>query len=787
MVRNQLLQVQTRRETLESAAAPASPLGALTSTSKSPSSRRLSGTVVFEDLIKQTSQVRTIAKMQAQQAQWAQLAEQLSRVTGRPVDQLALTQASEWRAHAEAKDMLERSKPLDMRIPGELWALSLRDAWETIVPISHPLNGLNAIKRIKKPTDEVLERIGVPSISPRPPLGAVGGSAADGEGEDGGGGLTARSGGHSTRRRSWMESDFFYKRKEQYRETLQRLAPHDPDLARLYVDAVPLEQRLLAASMLSVTLEDVETHLELSEPQAFAAHAAAKAEAMEKEAVEQAEAEEAAAAEAEAARAAAEAEASVAEAITGPDFRISSDHLLFNCLVGESSRCVLTATNSGTANVYFTWTKQPGLALPHQGKTAADAHFFMAQHTGVLLPGHSTDFVFTFKAVRAGSFSEEWVLTTEPALPGGPLALALRGCAVQEDTSTVRRQAIVSDLEAREKARKVHLALDRILRNVKAPAKRTQMEEGSELVDADSYDGANLALWPPIYHAAETHAALLDVFKKLKAIIQPNADKKAARKPSPGTKSKQKAIAAEGRTYPLEFWTGGVDQLQMMLEDAAIFKPDEAKALAAELEAVKEAACVPVNRHKLNRHVMRQLVTEAVEQLAAGMEALSAKYEEKKAKQEAAAAGGGAIDAASAADATTAATDDGAAAAPGTSSGDDAVEEDDGTVYDEEWYGNQKQAVAAGALAAAMNQLVQQTAKEHAAISEHLASKIAAVDEQLARPDVSGGEREQLCWDKFVLLRKWTRAGCPPPPVAAQSQSQPAAAPSAAATEGKSS
>lgn len=54
--------------------------------------------------------------------------------------------------------------------------------------------------------------------------------------------------------------------------------------------------------------------------------------------------------------------------------------------------------------------------------------------SGVILPGETRSFSFTFKSERAGIFSEPWEFRTHPLLLGGALLqVTLWGIAVYED------------------------------------------------------------------------------------------------------------------------------------------------------------------------------------------------------------------------------------------------------------------------------------------------------------------------------------------------------------------
>jgi hypothetical protein len=60
----------------------------------------------------------------------------------------------EWRQQVEAIEVLERAKPINDRLGGEdAWTMSLRDAWERVVPVGGMFSGLSAIIR-ENPADK---------------------------------------------------------------------------------------------------------------------------------------------------------------------------------------------------------------------------------------------------------------------------------------------------------------------------------------------------------------------------------------------------------------------------------------------------------------------------------------------------------------------------------------------------------------------------------------------------------------------------------------------------------
>lgn len=69
--------------------------------------------------------------------------------------------------------------------------------------------------------------------------------------------------------------------------------------------------------------------------------------------------------------------------------------------------------------------------------------FWFLSFAGVILPGMTLQFPFTFKSSHCGIYSEQWLFETHPVLQGGaPIILTLRGTIIPEDKFCEERKEL---------------------------------------------------------------------------------------------------------------------------------------------------------------------------------------------------------------------------------------------------------------------------------------------------------------------------------------------------------
>jgi len=164
----------------------------------------------------------------------------------------------------------------------------------------------------------------------------------------------------------------------------------------------------------------------------------------------------------------------------------------------EGASTVLTVTSTGTAAVYYSWTNSaehsgrkgderdeeeeeegrgegstssPQTPQQQQASSAATvptvAQFYLRDRTGVILPGETREFVFSFRSPAAGIYADMWQMATIPPLPAmsmrhhtcDPVEVSLRGVAVPQELgqAEVARLRLEAGMARRERDRQVRL------------------------------------------------------------------------------------------------------------------------------------------------------------------------------------------------------------------------------------------------------------------------------------------------------------------------------------------
>ena len=90
--------------------------------------------------------------------------------------------------------------------------------------------------------------------------------------------------------------------------------------------------------------------------------------------------------------------------------------------------------------------------------------------SGVILPGDTLRFPFTFKSSNPGMFTEQWQLDTQPVLSGGAvIRVLLKGLALQDDLNAEKRARLEDELGQRQARQIVESIVKEILDGVRSP------------------------------------------------------------------------------------------------------------------------------------------------------------------------------------------------------------------------------------------------------------------------------------------------------------------------------
>eukprot|EP00899_Mesostigma_viride_P006106 jgi/Mesvir1/15497/Mv20028-RA.1 len=484
---------------------------------------------------------RALAKFAIKQREWEQVRETLALRTGKSVDELAMERLQRDREMKETLARIDAAIPFQLKVSGDqLWTMSLRDNWVRSVPVGNIFSGLFCPQNMTPPPVEVVRR---PAD-----VGAMGSSvlkasllASQGKASPNSPlarphlskGVTARS-----LARVFADGSHLSRKQRELHKALATLLPHEPQLEGMEVVGYGLENELAAAAADPVTLAEVESHMAAVNHEEWARMLARKtAEDDVREASM-------AAAEAEALRAAA---ANVQ--VQGPSITLSTHRLCLTCPANGLSRGVVELHNSGSTALFYQWQRlqwteadaapkpdKPAKGASSQGGSrgpssqgarpspiqtrpnpdagardkeataalqetmealSAGHYFYLSNQSGMVLPGDSVLFSFTFKSPSAGMFMEKWALTTEPALKGNVQpTLLLKGVALPEDNTKLRRRQLDASLRHKEMMHAVEDVIEHAFKKLRTP-RRSHADAKAHMASTILFTDAHGLLDPP--------------------------------------------------------------------------------------------------------------------------------------------------------------------------------------------------------------------------------------------------------------------------------------------------
>ena len=571
----------------QAAAAPGHGVTATTNLSSTISAQVLAG-----------AEQRALNVYARREAEWDGLQDALAHAFNKDRSQLVMERYQDQRERREEADLLHLAVPAEERHGSDQWTMSLRDNWTRFVPVGNIFSGLFCPVEDKPQADEVeLVR------RPRAPKPAV-----------------PRSAKHS----HWSNEPTLQAKKRQYARQLAGLVEHfptDDDVGGLQVEGASIEELLVQMGQAPVCLRDCEAELAKYFPSGWEAVVNARAAITEREEAAAAAKQIAAAAEATALR--------LKGLVEGPSAELSAQRLSVGCGAGEVVTADFELANAGTTVLYFAWdevqpVQVPGVvcALPVSSLAfaagAGGGVLRLDCDEGALLPGERRTFTVTFVPRRAGAFKRAWRLRTHPALPKscGDLTVTARGVARAKDPSVLERAAVAAKLEAAERKAAVEEALEAVLGGVRGG--RLTLAPPPEGSDALTFLAANAGTRPPCYYSEACFADGQTIFTEAAAAAAAAGQAEEKGEGEDGEEAAAEAEADGGDGGEVAAWDGSVASLAAAV--SACEGSDSHAGLAARLEAMQQAASVPMTRHQ----VLMVAMYEAHRAMADGVEAAAA-------------------------------------------------------------------------------------------------------------------------------------------------------------------
>ena len=355
-------------------------------------------------------ETRALVKWEKHSREWERFKVRMSHQLGKTVDELVFSRAEEWREMLEDFQLLQKAEPPEEASNPDQWEMSLRNAWTKYVSVGNSLSGLYL--RIATRSDDDLHNF----VRIQRPDGARMRSAMTQQKM-----MTGKTFMVSTK--TWRDSAYYDKKKQQFRKNLQKIWPHEPMFEELEVHGY----RPGTAGATTSTMGTQPT----GQIAAMSVDSGPIADPVPER---------------------------VSQGPIGPDLTLESRRVLLECTCGKIASGTVSARNSGSTALYYTWRK---LAKPNVlgKKDDGMTRLWFAAKGGVVLPGRSVTFDFNFKSDSPGAWTEAWELTTQPELPGGAIRVSAKGIALSRVENAVQREALETKLAASIKMSTVSMML----------------------------------------------------------------------------------------------------------------------------------------------------------------------------------------------------------------------------------------------------------------------------------------------------------------------------------------
>ena len=429
------------------------------------------GGLAFETKLLQGQEARILAAHARTQAAWGSFKTRVASQLGVPETQLNISRSDYFRSKVEEADLLDKARPADEKSAGreEQWAGSLRNTGSTFIQIGNMFSGLfTKVISNPKPKVEIIRRPTEKSMQTQRSLSQIAAPAAP------------AAASHHTK--TWQHSAFLAERRRAQRKHISHMVRNQlVEAERAQIDqGLPADNAAILAG-LCIQGKDMFELEELPEKEWYAQRMGGEQQDQDEQQDEQ-DAEAQARLERRRAKKAAALAAQQTPfdaPVSGPSLVASTARLFFpltsgptltpsshvegdslalisslgapGSLPGQDDRISRSVrlTNNGSTSIAFKFKKLEGVleaekmreggsqdadgiaAVPSLSASDPSSFFFSANPSGTLLPGESTEVVFTFLPSAAsrcagtstgqcsGVFLQRLELETEPRLPKG--------------------------------------------------------------------------------------------------------------------------------------------------------------------------------------------------------------------------------------------------------------------------------------------------------------------------------------------------------------------------------
>uniref|UniRef100_A0A5F8GVC4 MYCBP associated protein n=1 Tax=Monodelphis domestica TaxID=13616 RepID=A0A5F8GVC4_MONDO len=247
--------------------------------------------------------------------------------------------------------------------------------------------------------------------------------------------------------------------------------------------------------------------------------------------------------------------------------------LTFETMEGERTSSVLTVVNNGTAAIWFAWRRLQEADTFEEFKGIKAQRFYFNTKEGVILPGETKEYTFFFKSLNAGIFRECWEFGTHPTLLGGAmLQVTLRGVALSQDIFMEDRKLLKEKLATQEAITIVQELLDELLKGIWSPDRAISPVD-AYLTEEDLFNYRN----PQLHYQHQVVRDLQELWNEyvVSSVPAPPEEEEAVPQTSP-VEEEQKIPGSEWTTPPVEKakgTAGPTPESQLQKPSKAFSKP----------------------------------------------------------------------------------------------------------------------------------------------------------------------------------------------------------------------
>ncbi len=429
------------------------------------------------DLIVSRREQNALKNWKKIQKTWGHFRKQMAKELKKHPDDLVVSRSFEYREKREEYQMLEGATPADLKHGSEYWMMSLRGMGTRYVPVGNIFSGLFCpVNEDKEYTIDIIRLPG--TTDPK----------------------------RKNAPKNWRHSHTLMERQKRMKKKLMEMRPHfigADETESLIAQAEGLFEWAERSSKQYFENQKIESEKEVGRTEAE------DAETKDKE-VEEAEA-------------LPEVKQGPALSLTNPSATANSvancggntTRLLLNSIVGDQTDAVIVVKNRGTTALFYSWNKvdsEPTLDQSLTGGPRGRGQVYCRDRSGVLLPGLTKEFPFSFKSNIAGMFSEEWEIVTVPPVSENPTKLAIKAMVTEEDLLAPKRDALEAKLADQALTHGIEDMLRDIVRDVKTPPPPplTEVE-----LKQKKFEESNADLPTPLFYTEDLHEEVRSLAQKI--------------------------------------------------------------------------------------------------------------------------------------------------------------------------------------------------------------------------------------------------------------------------------